>query len=126
MNKIKFSKWRKGLVLSATFLFALFLVVSCKKKDSLLGQNSLDSNELLNSGGIDTFSLNTFSIFEDSVITDNPAFAGQTEVDMTVNNAGNTNLKPSSFWSDQQSFNAPAPTAPKEMQEQNNECAYCL
>ena len=75
MNKIKFSKWRKGLVLSATFLFALFLVVSCKKKDSLLGQNSLDSNELLNSGGIDTFSLNTFSIFEDSVITDNPAFA---------------------------------------------------
>jgi hypothetical protein len=53
--------------------------------------------------------------------TDNPAFAGQTEVDMTVNNAGNTNLKPSSFWSDQQSFNAPAPNAPKEMQEQNEE-----
>jgi hypothetical protein len=53
--------------------------------------------------------------------TGNPAFVGQAEVDMTVNNAGNTDLKPSSFWSDQQSFNAPAPTAPKEMQEQNEE-----
>jgi hypothetical protein len=53
--------------------------------------------------------------------TGNPAFAGQTEVDMTVNNDGNTNLQPSSFWGDQQSFNTPAPAAPKEMQQQNEE-----
>ena len=53
--------------------------------------------------------------------TGNPAFAGQTEVDMTVNNDGNTNLQPSSFWADQQSFNTPAPAAPKEMQQQNEE-----
>ena len=53
--------------------------------------------------------------------TDNPAFEGQTEVDMTVNNDGNTNLEPSSFWGDQQSFNTQAPAAPKEMQQQNEE-----
>ena len=53
--------------------------------------------------------------------TGNPAFQGQKEVDMTVNNTGNTNLQPSTFWSDQQSFNAAPPTAPKEMQQQNEE-----
>lgn len=53
--------------------------------------------------------------------TGNPIFAGQKEVDMTVNNTGNTNLQQSAFWNDQQSFNAPAPTAPKEMQQQNEE-----
>ena len=53
--------------------------------------------------------------------TGNPVFQGQSEVDWTTNTAGSTNLQPSSFWSDQQSFNAAPPSAPKEMQEQNEE-----
>ena len=62
------------MVLSAAFLFSLLLSISCKKKENLLGQNSIDQNELLNSDGIDTFSLQTFSYFDDSVISDNAIF----------------------------------------------------
>lgn len=75
MNFNHSNSWRKVLKLSATFLIALFLIASCKKKDNSLGTNILDPNELLNSTQIDTFSLTTFSIEEDSVITDNPAYA---------------------------------------------------
>lgn len=67
--------WREVLRLSATFLLALMLITSCKKKDSTLGSNVLDPNDLLNSSQVDTFALTTFSIAEDSVITDNPAYA---------------------------------------------------
>lgn len=67
--------WRKVFGLSATFLIALFLSTSCKKKDTNLGTNVLDPNDLLNSAQVDTFSLKTFTIEEDSVITDNPAYA---------------------------------------------------
>lgn len=66
--------WRKGQILSATLFFILIALSSCKKKDNFLGENTIDPNSLLSSGGIDTFSLRTFSIVEDSVITDNPAF----------------------------------------------------
>lgn len=41
--------------------------------------------------------------------TSNPALEGQTEVDFTVNTVGNTNLQPSSFWSNFQSTEAPGP-----------------
>ncbi|MBL1279757.1 MAG: DUF4270 family protein [Fluviicola sp.] len=74
MNQIKTALWRKGIVLSATFLLSLLISISCKKKENLLGQNSIDQNELLGSEGIDTFSLQTFSYFDDSVISDNAAF----------------------------------------------------
>ena len=67
--------WRKVFILSATFLFALFLGVSCKKKESGIGLNGLDEDALLNSEGIDTFSLITFTIEDDSVITKDPASA---------------------------------------------------
>ena len=68
--------WRKGLALSATFLLSIFLIVSCKKKENIIGQNTIDQNEIMASGGIDTFSLRTFSYMPspDSIITDNPAF----------------------------------------------------
>lgn len=69
------TKWRRVFGLSATFLIALFLTVSCKKKDSSLGADLLDPNHLLNSAQIDTFSLKTYTVEEDSVITDNPVFA---------------------------------------------------
>lgn len=67
--------WRKGFVLSATFLLLIVAFSSCKKKSHNLGENTIDQTSLLNSGGVDTFSLTTFTIREDSVITDNPAFA---------------------------------------------------
>lgn len=48
----------------------------------------------------------------------NPAFEGQKEVDFTVNTAGNTNLQPSSFWSNFEP--APVPGAPIQQPEQMN------
>ncbi len=66
--------WRKGALLSATFLIGLFVAVGCKKKENTLGQDSIDQSDLLASEGIDTFTLRTFTIEEDSVITDNPAY----------------------------------------------------
>jgi len=68
-------QWRKGFVLSATFLLLTIAMSSCKKKTHLLGQDVINQNDLLSSGGVDTFSLTTFTILEDSVISDNPAFA---------------------------------------------------
>ena len=72
-NKTPFT-WRKGISLSATFLFCLLVSVACKKKENTLGQNNIDQNELLQSGTIDTFSLVTFSYVSDSIISDNPPF----------------------------------------------------
>ena len=74
MSRYSTFEWRRGLVLSATLFLMLTAFSSCKKKDHFIGENSIDPNSLLNSGGIDTFSLVTFTIEEDSVITDNPAF----------------------------------------------------
>lgn len=64
-------KWRKGIVFSATFLLIALLSVSCKKKENLIGINNIDQNDLLNSGGEDTFSLITYTFEEDSVLTTN-------------------------------------------------------
>ena len=55
--------------LSATFMLTMFFFASCKKKDTSLGVNSIDKNELLNSVQMDTFSILTSTVFEDSVIT---------------------------------------------------------
>lgn len=53
--------------------------------------------------------------------TNNPTLVGKSEVDLTANDIGNTALEPSSFWGDQQSFNAPPPSAPQDMQQQNED-----
>jgi hypothetical protein len=75
MTKEYSKLWRKVLRLSATFLIAFTALTSCKKKDTSLGSNVIDQNSLLNSEQVDTFSLTTFTIVEDSAITDNPAYA---------------------------------------------------
>lgn len=62
--------WRKGIVLSATFLLIALVSVSCKKKESEIGLNTIDQNDLLESG-VDTFSLLTYSIEVDTTITKN-------------------------------------------------------
>jgi hypothetical protein len=64
--------WRIVLRLSATFVFTQFLFTACKKKDTSLGISSIDQNELLNSGQIDTFTLITYSEVEDSIVTSSP------------------------------------------------------
>ncbi len=69
-NKHSFT-WRKGIVLSATFLFIALVSVSCKKKENQIGLNAIDQNDLLASGGVDTFSLITYSFVEDSTLTKN-------------------------------------------------------
>lgn len=76
MKLIQKLMWRKGYVLSATFLLTVFIIgVSCKKNNNLLGGNVIDQDELLNSGGIDTFQLKTYSIKEDSVLSSSPRSA---------------------------------------------------
>lgn len=64
---LKSVKWRKGLSLSATFLFMLLVSVACKKEQTLLGKDQIDEEDAMNSFGIDTFSLKTYSVFNDSV-----------------------------------------------------------
>lgn len=58
------------------FLFPLILtflmLVSCKKKDSLVGKGVLDPEDYLNGITTDTFALETYTIAEDSIITSNP------------------------------------------------------
>lgn len=60
----------KVVMLLVYFVFATVLSVSCKKKYSAIGEEALDVNKLLASGGIDTFSLKTYSVDEDSIPTD--------------------------------------------------------
>ncbi|MFN5844360.1 MAG: DUF4270 family protein [Flavobacteriia bacterium] len=67
--------WRRVFRLSATFLIVFAALISCKKKDSSIGNSVLNQNDLLNSAQVDTFSLTTYTILEDSAITDNPAYA---------------------------------------------------
>ncbi len=68
INKHSF-EWRKSIVFSATFLLFALVLVSCKKKENLIGTNTIDQNDLLSSAGVDTFSLITYTVVEDSTIT---------------------------------------------------------
>lgn len=68
------TSWRKGFTLSATFLLALLVAVGCKKETNTIGLGALDPDALLNSGGVDTFQLTTFTVAEDTMPTDNQTF----------------------------------------------------
>jgi hypothetical protein len=68
-------KWRGVFRLSATFLIASICLLACKKKVTTLGVNSIDPSEILQSGEIDTFTINTFTFKEDSIATSNPLYA---------------------------------------------------
>ncbi|MBU2019150.1 MAG: DUF4270 domain-containing protein, partial [Bacteroidetes bacterium] len=71
----KIGMWRRVFQLSATFLLCFLLSVACKKKTSDVGLNAIDKNALLDGGGIDTFSLTTFTELDDTVITKNPVIS---------------------------------------------------
>lgn len=75
MTILNNSLWRRGAILSATFLIGLLVSVSCKKKNTDIGKDIIDQNDLLTSGGVDTFSLVTFTLFEDSVPSSNKVFS---------------------------------------------------
>lgn len=47
--------------------------ISCKKKEYALGSDVIDASTILNGSSVDTFTLRTYSIEEDTVISDNPA-----------------------------------------------------
>jgi len=61
--------WRKGLILSAAFLMGLSVATSCKKRTNTLGIGALNPESLLASGGIDTFSLLTYTEQMDTATT---------------------------------------------------------
>tara|TARA_B110000305_G_scaffold229845_1_gene281266 strand:+ start:2595 stop:3941 length:1347 start_codon:yes stop_codon:yes gene_type:complete len=65
MKNITPLMWRKGIILSATFLSALFVSFSCKKKINTIGQNTINQNEILGSNGTDTFSISTYTVYDD-------------------------------------------------------------
>lgn len=73
MNKTPLT-WRKGIYLSATFLICILTFISCKKKENPIGKDAIDQSQILQSAGIDTFSLKTYSYLDDSIISDNAAF----------------------------------------------------
>ena len=50
-----------------------FAILSCKKKEYQLGADVIDSSSILDGTSVDTFSLYTYTLSEDSVISDNPA-----------------------------------------------------
>ena len=54
------------------FLVAISVVISsCKKKDTSVGIGTIDQNDILNGITVDTFDLITYTVEEDSLITDN-------------------------------------------------------
>jgi hypothetical protein len=64
-NKNEFVK------LLALFFITIIFLSACKKKDTTVGKDTIDPNEILGGVTVDTFSLETYTIEEDSIITDN-------------------------------------------------------
>lgn len=65
------NNWRKATILSACFVLAVSVLPACKKKTSLYGTEVINIEDILASGGTDTFQLRTSSILLDTVSTSN-------------------------------------------------------
>lgn len=76
MNTIfkDFFSWRKTFLFSATFLLGVTLFSSCKKVESELGKGVQSLDDELGIRKTDTFSLITYTKFQDSVRTDEKGF----------------------------------------------------
>lgn len=72
VNKIKM--WRKTMLFFAAFFCLSIALSSCKKKRNPVGSNALSSESLMDSKGIDTFQLKTYTIEEDSIFSMDPEF----------------------------------------------------
>lgn len=72
MNHLNNTLSRRGvLFLSAAFLLVAAISVSCKKKGSRIGKGVLTEEDLLSSGGVDTFRLYSYSEKIDNLPTSN-------------------------------------------------------
>ncbi len=68
------NNWRKAILLSACFVLTLSILPGCKKTSSPYGSEALSVEDLLASGGKDTFQLKTTSVLFDTLNTDNQIF----------------------------------------------------
>ena len=68
MNNNHIFKWRKVILLSATFLVLALGTQSCKKKRTDIGNSLINQEDRLSSAGVDTFSLITYTELDDSII----------------------------------------------------------
>lgn len=66
--------WRKVTLLFAAFFCLSIAVSSCKKKRNPVGSNALSSESLMNSDGVDTFKIHTYTVEEDSIFSMDPDF----------------------------------------------------
>ncbi len=73
-QQIKVNKWRKVGLLSAAFFVLFGGLIGCKKDGNPLGQNALPGGSEMNSGGVDTFELFTYSVAEDTVVAKYPRY----------------------------------------------------
>lgn len=65
------NNWRKATLLSACFVLAVSVLPACKKKSTPYGTEVINIEDILASGGTDTFQLRTSSILLDTVSTAN-------------------------------------------------------
>lgn len=72
INKIK--EWRKIVLFFAAFFCLGLVLASCKKKKNYVGKDLLYSDEIMSSGGVDTFQIKSYTVIEDSVKSADPEF----------------------------------------------------
>lgn len=68
------NNWRKATILSACFVLAVSVLPACKKKINPYGTEVINIEDILASGGTDTFQLRTSSILLDTVSTANRVY----------------------------------------------------
>lgn len=76
IQKSNVLQWRKVKILSATFFCITFALLSCKKKETPIGKEAFNPDNLLGSSGVDTFQLKTYVFQTPTEITSkNVSFA---------------------------------------------------
>ncbi len=73
-NEMNFRMWRKVFLLSAAFFIVVSTAVGCKKERNPVGADALPPGSEMSSAGVDTFSLITYVVGEDSVVSMDPQF----------------------------------------------------
>ncbi|MNK05437.1 hypothetical protein D3C87_233190 [compost metagenome] len=68
------NNWRKATILSACFVLAVSVLPACKKKSSSYGTEVINIEDILASGGTDTFQLRTSSVLMDTLSTANRVY----------------------------------------------------